>query len=187
MSVRITGGIHRGRRLRPTRSAGLRPTTERVREAIFSILGQEAVEGARVLDLYAGTGVLAMEALSRGAVWADLVEVSAKQVSKIKENLLELSLQGQARVHRARVERALETLPKGYDLVFADPPYEMNTWDSLMGRLGDGGLVQEDGEVVVEHRHGTTLAEQYGSLVQRLSRRYGDTVISIYGAGAMNA
>lgn len=74
MTTRITGGAMRGRRLRSTKSAGLRPTPERVRSAIFSIVGAEAVESARVLDLYAGTGALGFEALSRGASWCDFVE-----------------------------------------------------------------------------------------------------------------
>ena len=186
MSMRITGGIHRGRRLRPTKGTSLRPTSERVRQAIFSILGLEAVEGTRVLDLYAGTGTLSIEALSRGAAWADLVEAGARQARQIRENLRELSLEERSKVYQSKVQKALDTLPGEYDLVFADPPYDMQEWEPLMARLTEGELIREKGVVVVEHRHDTALAERYGRLVRVTSRRYGDTAVSIYGAGAVN-
>ena len=186
MSIRITGGTHRGRRLRSARGADLRPTTERVRGAIFSILGPEAVEGARVLDLYAGTGALAIEALSRGAAWADFVEVNAGRARQIRDSLRQISLAGMGRVYQARTQRALDTLPDGYDLVFADPPYDIEVWEPLMGRLGKGDLVREKGLVVVEYRHGLALEERYDTLTRVSVRRYGDTAVSIYSAGAVN-
>ena len=186
MSIRITGGTHRGRRLRSERGAGLRPTSELVRGAIFSILGPEAVEGARVLDLYAGTGALAIEALSRGAAWADLVEVNAGRARRIRDSLAQFSLAEIGRVYQARTQRALDTLPSRYDLVFADPPYDMDVWEPLMERLGKGDLVKEKGLVVVEHRHGKALEERYGTLTSVSVRRYGDTAVSIYSAGALD-
>ena len=186
MSMRITGGTYRGRRLRSTRGAGLRPTSDRVRGAIFSILGPKAVEGSRVLDLYAGTGALGIEALSRDAAWADFVEVNARRVRLIRDNLQELSLAAKSRVYQARTRRVLDTLQGGYGLVFADPPYDMDEWEPLMGRLGKGDLVRENGIAVVEHRWGTALAERYGTLFSVSRRRYGDTAVSIYNAGAVN-
>jgi 16S rRNA (guanine966-N2)-methyltransferase len=182
MSLRITGGELRGRRLRSSDGAGLRPTSDRVRAAIFSILGRQAVEGVRVLDLYAGTGALGIEALSRGAAWADFVEANARRCQQLRESLLELGLAEGGRVYQARVERILDSLPGGYGLAFADPPYDMDVWEELMGRLGADGLVADNGVVVAEHRHSTVLAESYGRLVQATSRRYGDTAVSIYRA-----
>lgn len=183
MSIRIAGGVHRGRRLRSKKAADLRPTTERVREAVFSIIGQGAVEGVRVLDLYAGTGILAIEALSRGAAWADLVELNPRRVAQIRENLLALSLSEQARVHQARVMAALGVLKGAYGLVFADPPYDLDEWDTLLGKLGEGRLTEDHCLVVVEHRHGTVLEEGYKSLTRTTSRRYGDTAVTIYESG----
>lgn len=180
MSLRITGGELRGRRLRSSEGAGLRPTSDRVRAAIFSILGREAVKGARVLDLYAGTGALGIEALSRGAEWADFVEANARRCQQLRENLRELGLAESSRVYQARVERVLDSLPGGYRLAFADPPYDMDVWVELMGRLGADGLLADKGLVVAEHRHSTVLAERYGRLAQMVSRRYGDTAVSIY-------
>ena len=151
---------------------------------MFSVLGSGAVQGARVLDLYAGTGILGMEALSRGAAHADFVEASARLGQQIRESLRELSLIGRGRVYQARVEKALDVLPGKYDLVFADPPYDLDDWPSVMRRLGDGSMVKEDGIVIAEHRHGASLAVRYGVLDRVAARRYGDTSVSIYRAGA---
>lgn len=182
MTMRMTGGSHRGRKLRVPGATGLRPTSERVRAAVFSILGPDACRGVRVLDLYAGTGMLGMEALSRGAEWTDFVEVDARLVRHMRSNLSEMSLEGQTRVYRARVERVLDRLTGGYGLVFADPPYAADVWDQVMGALGRHELVIEGGAVVAEHRYMTVLAETYGVLTQETRRRYGDTGITVYRA-----
>ena len=184
MSLRVAGGKYKGRRIRSAGSADLRPTTERVRGAIFSILGPDAVDGARVLDLYAGTGVLAIEAISRGAAWADLVELDFRRAGEIRENLRSLSVAGQARVYRGRTLKTLQSLPGDYDLVFADPPYDLEEWDALMTGLNVPGLVKDAGVVVAEHRHGTPMGDHYGILERVTTRRYGDTAISIYRAAA---
>ena len=186
LSIRIAGGAHRGRRLRSARVAGLRPTSEVVRAAMFSILGPEAIEGALVLDLYAGTGILGLEALSRGASWADFVEANARLAQRIRENLLELSLSERGHVYRAKVKTALGNLRGGYDAVFCDPPYDMHDWGSLMGRLSEGELVKAGGIVVVEHRYDTALAERYGTLVRAASRRHGGTSVSFFRAEAVD-
>ena len=186
MSTQITGGSERGRKVRSARGGSLRPTAQRVRASIFSILGTGAVEGARVLDLYAGTGVLGIEALSRGASFADFVEVHHGRCQSIRETLRELGLAAKSRVRRARVENALGTLDGTYSLVLVDPPYDTETWDTVMGLLDEGRLVEEDGHVVAEHRHKSHLADSYGRLARVQSRRYGDTSVSIYRAGAFD-
>ena len=186
MRLRITGGVYRGRTLSSTRSDRLRPTTDRVRGAIFSIIGQGRVDGGRVLDLYAGTGALGIEALSRGAKWADFVESDARHARQIRENLRTLSLVDRSHVHQTRVERIVVTLTTTYDAVFIDPPYSMSDWGNLMTQLGQGGFVEENGVVIAEHRTGTLLAERYGKLVRESSRKYGDTSISIYLIGGID-
>lgn len=136
--------------------------------------------GAYVLDLYAGTGVMSMEAISRGAAWADLVEINSRRVEKIRENLQSISVADRARVYRGRAIRMLDSLSGGYDLVFADPPYETREWDLLMEGLSRPGFVNAGGIVVAEHRVSTSLAELYGAFERVSSRRYGDTGISVY-------
>ena len=184
--TRIAGGVLRGRRLRVARSKGLRPTSERVRAALFSILGAEAVEGARVLDLFAGTGALGMEALSRGAARADFVEVHGGSCREIRRSLEEFGLGETGRVHRGAVPRALDGLEGGYDLIFADPPYDLEDWRGLMERIGDGKLMSDAGLVAVEHSSRRPLERAYGRLVRSEHRTYGDTAISIFGIGGQD-
>ena len=190
MSSRISGGKDRGRRLQVPKSR-LRPTTEKVRAAIFSILGGQ-VDGARVLDLYAGTGAMGLEALSRGAESADFVEGDARACSTINTNIRSLGYDDLARVIRARAEKAVASpatllgsstagqncLP--YDLVFIDPPYDDDPWDDIMTGLSDGTLLRQDVTVVAEHGSSRTLAGVYGRLSLQRTRRYGGSSISIY-------
>lgn len=186
MRTRITGGKDRGRRLRSAKATGLRPTSERVRGAIFSMIGRDAVEGNRVLDLYAGTGALGIEALSRGAGWADFVEVHAGRCAEIREAVRELGFAAHSHVYRARVEKGLESVKGGYDLVLIDPPYDLDPWDFLMDLLNSSRLVSEKALVVTEHRYQRQLAEVYGRMVRAKNRRYGDTAVSIYEVGSSN-
>ena len=185
-SIRISGGEYRGRRLRSVGGADLRPTSERVREAIFSILGPDRVNDARALDLYAGTGAMGIEALSRGAAWVDFVEADARRARRLRENLRELTTDDRGKVYQGPVERLLPRLPGGYGLVFVDPPYDTGNWETLLSQLGKGGTIEPDGVAVIEHRHTAVLSERYGALVQLTRRRYGDTGVSIYRVELVN-
>lgn len=121
--VRIIAGDFKGRRLKTPVGSAVRPTADRVREAWFSIL-QRSVRGARVLDLYAGTGALGLEALSRGAVTADFVELHRLALAALKANIQTLHVNDRAAVHRVDALRFAEKLHPGqYDVAFADPPY----------------------------------------------------------------
>ncbi len=179
----------------------LRPTTEKVRAAIFSILGGQ-VEGARVLDLYAGTGAMGLEAISRGAASADFVEGDARACSTINANIRSLGYDDLARVIRARAEKAVVSRAsllgsragvgsniagqsgRPYDLVFIDPPYDDDPWDDLMNGLSaglnGGPLLGDDATVIAEHGSDRTLAASYGRLSLGRTRRYGGSSISIY-------
>ena len=177
----------RGRRVQSTRGAGLRPTSERVRAAIFSILGPGAVNGLRVLDLYAGAGTFGIEALSRGASWCDFVELNPRRSQDIRESLRELGVASQGHVYSGVVEKTLDAVRGAYDLVFADPPYGLDPWKWLMDRLGSGDLLNENAYVVVEHHYKSELLENYGKLAQETVRRYGDTTVRVYAAGGDDA
>ena len=148
------------------------------------MLGQDAVLQARVLDLYAGTGALGIEALSRGAAWADFVESDARRSRRINESLRELELADCAKVYRMHVERVFNVLPGGYDIVFADPPYASDPWGPLLERLGKGDLLNDGAIVIAEHSPRSELADGYGDLARASQRRYGDTAVSRYTTGA---
>lgn len=178
MSVRIIGGKLGGRRLRGE-GKGLRPTTGRVRSAIFSVLG-ESVSGARVLDLFAGTGALGIEALSRGAASADFVESDRRRADQIARSLEDLGLGETGEVYRGRVEKVLGRLDGGYGVVLIGAPYDLRTWDKLLEQIDEGGVAGAGGVVVAEYRYGTELKERYGALVRSDTKRYGDTGVSLY-------
>ena len=186
MTTRITGGEHRGRKLRAARVPRMRPTSERVRAAIFSMIGQATVAGGRVLDLYAGSGALGIEALSRGAGRVDFVEGNARLCRGIRQSLDELGLTDRGRVYRRSVETALGELKGEYDVVFADAPYEDDPWAELMERLEGLELLVDGALVVAEHHRRLDLAESYGRIVRSRSRRHGDTVVSVYEFGSEN-
>ena len=177
MAVRVGGGQVRGRVLKATRGSTTRPSSGRVRSALFSMLGPR-VSGASVLDLYAGTGALGIEALSRGATHVDFVEQGGPECATLRANLASLGYTSQARVHRMPVARALSLLAGPYDLVLMDPPYAQEALASLLEQIES--LVAEGGMVVAEHDRRQSLPPTAGELERVTERVYGDTVLSIY-------
>jgi 16S rRNA (guanine966-N2)-methyltransferase len=174
--LRITGGELGGRRIRAPKGSKVRPTTERVREAVFSILGD--VTGARVLDLFCGTGALAIEALSRGAAEATLVDTHPKAA---RENVEALELTDRARVVRSDAVRFLGRADGGsYDLLLCDPPYRLA--DRLAADLEPliRGALAESGRAMIESSPDNPLQMDLPLLTER---SYGDTLVRIYGGG----
>jgi 16S rRNA (guanine966-N2)-methyltransferase len=173
--MRVAGGELRGRRLTVPRRRS-RPTTERVREAIFSILGP--IEDARVLDLFCGSGALGIEALSRGAARATLVDIDTRAA---RRNVAELGLDERAEVARANAARFLRTAePGAYDLIFCDPPYRLA--DRLAAQLGPllRAATAERGRVILETSSDNPLELD---MPLALERDYGDTLIRVHSAG----
>ncbi len=186
VNTRISGGVHVGRILRTPPMRGLRPTSERVRAALFSIIGPDAVEGKRVADLYAGTGALGLDALSRGAARVSFVERNGRLCGAIREQLRLLRLDSRGKVYKGSVLRTVGDLPGGYDLVMADPPYESSELGDLVEALQSPRLVNEGGLVVFEHRSDNEEEYARGRFSLRTARTYGDTGITILTAGAVN-
>jgi len=177
--VRLTGGLHRGRYLAVP--PGARPTEGRVREALFSIWHEPLSAGARVLDLFAGSGVVGLEAAGRGALGVVCVEKSRRSFSMLQSN--------RDRLGEALVEIRLLELPSGlaelgqrgdgpFDLVFADPPYRFSAYRALLVAIEP--LLAEDGEVAIEHSARTPMAEEVGGLLRVDQRRYGESALSFY-------
>jgi 16S rRNA (guanine(966)-N(2))-methyltransferase RsmD len=176
--MRVIAGRLGGRRLTAPRGLATRPTTDRVREALFSSLA--SVEGARVLDLYAGTGALAIEALSRGAASAVLVETARPALAALRENLAALGLSGEASVLAEPVGRAAARLvAEGgapFDLVFADPPYD-DVDDALAALESLLPALAPEARVVLEHA--SRRPPRPSSLLGLVrARQYGDTTLA---------
>ena len=179
--MRVASGSAKGRRLKGAVSPGTRATTERVRAAIFNILDPEQYQGGRVLDLFAGSGSLGIEALSHGAGWADFVERDRRQAAVINGNLDTTGFTPQGHVHILDVLQALLTLPGRYDLVLLDPPYQMGDLDNLLEKIASQpGLVVDGGVVVAGHSKREDLRENYGPLRLTSNRRYGDNLVDFF-------
>ena len=181
--MRITGGVHRSRPLKAPRGSATRPTSDRVREALFAILGSvDAIDGARVLDLYAGTGALGLEALSRGAAHATLVEKGRDALAAIRANVAALREEARTRVMAAPVARVGAALgDERFDLVFADPPYAdvaKGTTSNELAAVVDAHLAPR-ARVIVEHASADA-PPTIGGLRPIETRRYGDTSLTFY-------
>ncbi|HEY8104068.1 MAG TPA: 16S rRNA (guanine(966)-N(2))-methyltransferase RsmD [Gaiellaceae bacterium] len=172
--MRIIAGTHRGSRIAAPKGLATRPTGDRVREAAFNLIGP--VDGASVLDLYAGSGAMGLEALSRGAASVTFVESDRAACRTISENLEKLKLTG-ARVVCADAVWTLRQDPRAYDLVLVDPPYEQ--WGELEPKLGEHlqRVLAPDGVLVVETGART---EPSLPLPVRTSRRYGSARLTVF-------
>ena len=172
--MRIVAGRYKGRRLRMPRGAPTRPTADRVREALFSMLGD--VSGARVLDLYAGSGALGIEALSRGADSAVFVERDPRAAAVIRANIEAVGANGEVR--RQDVLRFLASDQRPFDLVFCDPPYDSGP--RIAGLLAERlpALLAEGARTVTESDKRWPLELPFPLLTERT---YGDTRIAIHG------
>jgi 16S rRNA (guanine966-N2)-methyltransferase len=151
-----------------------------VREAIFDVLESRGADLSRILDLYAGSGALGIEALSRGDGTCDFVEREPANAAVIRENLAATGLGGRGKVHRTPVSRAPTRLRGPYSLVLADPPYNDGAALGAIQDLARSELVPADGTIVLEHSSRVTPPDQLGPLPLAWTRRYGDTQVSIY-------
>jgi 16S rRNA (guanine966-N2)-methyltransferase len=174
--VRVSGGMFRGRPLRVP--AGARPTSGRVREALFSIWG-ERIRGARVLDLFAGSGIIGLEAAGRGALRVLSVDVDRGAIKAIGANA---ALLGESLLEARCLElpAGLARLADGgsFDLVYADPPYAFPELEEVL--TGVKPLLASDGEVVVEHSTRRAMPEEHAGLIRAEIRRYGESTLSFY-------
>jgi len=178
--MRVIAGEAGGRSLKGPPGKGTRPTSDRVREALFDILTSHDVEMDNVLDLYSGTGAMGIEALSRGAGHCDFIEADGRTCDVIRENLAIVGMKDRAKVYPLTVARALGRLEGVYDLVVADPPYEYDRAMDELATLAASALLSSDATIVIEHSKRKEWPQQLDTRDQLLSRRYGDTVLTIY-------
>lgn len=178
--MRIIAGAFRGRRLHAPRSYRIRPTIDRVREAVFSMIAREVPE-ARVLDLFAGTGAMGLEALSRGASFCFFIDNSSEAVSLIGENIELCAAQDRSRIIQGPVASAIRRLGSEnelFDLIFMDPPYGKGYIEKALEIVG--ALARNDALVVAEHSVKDKPPIVPAMWREARERRYGDTLISVY-------
>jgi 16S rRNA (guanine966-N2)-methyltransferase len=178
-AVRVVAGTVKGHRLQAPRGMETRPTSDKVREAIFSILAGRFV-GEKVLDLFAGTGALGIEALSRGAVEAVFVERRPPACQIIRANLEHTKLDTKARVLCAPVERTVGAFDEPFGLVLLDPPYAYPGLDGIMTMVSGARVIGDETVVVFEHSPRFAVADRYGGLHLWRQKVYGDTAVSIF-------
>lgn len=185
--MRIITGSARGRRLKTLAGRQVRPTADRVKEALFSIVvSRFDLRAAEVLDLFAGSGALGIEALSRGAARVTFVERAAPAVRVLRENLEICGFVGRSRVLQLAVDRALAQLEAEqarFDGVLLDPPYGQDLAHRALRHLGAGDLVAAGGWVMVEHHVDDGIDAEYGALQLTQSRRYGKTGVALFSKG----
>ncbi|MBD2870785.1 16S rRNA (guanine(966)-N(2))-methyltransferase RsmD [Paenibacillus arenilitoris] len=180
--MRVIAGEAKGRALKAVPGMNTRPTTDKVKEAIFSMIGPY-FDGGMALDLFAGTGGLGIEAWSRGVERTVFVDRDKISVDVIRQNVQSAKMESAAEIYRNDAERALKALAKReqrFRLVFLDPPYKMTTMDEVMVQLAENGLLEPNAVIVVEHDAAHRYAEALGDFTQIKHARYGDTAVSIY-------
>lgn len=179
--MRLSGGVAKGRRV-AVKGGDVRPTAGKVREAIFNIIGPR-IEGSTFLDLYAGTGAVGLDALSRGAEYAVFVELNRIRANLIKTLARELGFSNRVQVLNLKAYTYLKKTQEEqmvFDYIFVDPPYHSEETMKVLPLIAEGGLLNEDGTLIVEHFSKRELPERVGRLCRVKTYRYGDTSLTTY-------
>jgi 16S rRNA (guanine(966)-N(2))-methyltransferase RsmD len=179
--MRIIGGTYRGRKIEWPDLGSVRPTKDRIRQAVFNVLG-DTVENRRVLDLFAGSGAFGLEALSRGATGCIFVDDDVRCVKVIKKNMMFLGVNA-ADIIRGDVFKTVEELHRkkeSFDIIFADPPYNAGLAKKTLITLGCYDILTRPALVIVEHHEDEGLSEGQGSLSILKQKTYNDIVVSFY-------
>jgi len=183
--MRVISGTARGRRLASFAGDKIRPTSDRVKEALFNIITSNfgPLDGKQVLDLFSGTGNLGIEALSRGAAKTSFVDENPKSINTLKKNLDICGFADRSEVLVSSVEHGIRLLAKKgkrFNLVFLDPPYEKGLVEKTLEEIVSDGILEEEGVVITEHSLRERPSEEYDGLTLTDRRKYGDTEISFY-------
>ncbi|SDF76896.1 16S rRNA (guanine(966)-N(2))-methyltransferase RsmD [Sporolituus thermophilus] len=178
--MRIITGSAKGTKLKTPRGLDVRPTADRVKESMFNILGSVVLD-ADVLDLFAGTGNLGLEAVSRGAKSAIFVDNSPASIALIKENIIHTKLADRTHVYKSDALRYIDRaaqLGQNFDLIFCDPPYNKGLATAVAEKLDNRLLLRENGLLVIEHSRREILNDNFFNLNIVLTKQYGETMIS---------
>ncbi len=176
--MRVSGGIGRGQRLKVPSGSRVRPTSNKVKQALFNIIGDRLID-ANFLDLFAGAGGIGIEALSRGAGEVTFVDSSRESLSIVRANIERTGFESRAHTDLSKAENFLRRPSGSYDIIFLDPPYAEEI-QPLLELIAVSGKVKKTGIVIAEHFKKQLSPEQAGSLVLYREAKYGDTVLAFY-------
>lgn len=187
VDMRVITGKYKGRKLNTPEDYEIRPTTDKAKEALFSILTNQ-IYGSRVLDIFSGTGSLGIEALSRGAKYCVFGDYSKKSISLIKSNLEHCRVEERTTVLAGDYRKVLKNLAdkigdgieEPFDVILLDPPYNKNLLDDAFKLIRDGGILAKDGVIVAEHRKEEKLPDNFHDFIKIKERRYGVVMLTIY-------
>ena len=178
--LRVITGTAKGHQLKVPKGLYVRPATDLVRGAIFSMLENLTDDWSMVLDLFSGSGALGIEALSRGAEWVDFVDRQRRCCDIIKQNLEKTRLETRAHVYCCNVTKALTFLDKEYSVILMDPPYANKSIGNIISQLASTNLVGDDTLTIVTHSPHLTLDSTYGALNLTTEHRHGDSCIALF-------
>jgi 16S rRNA (guanine966-N2)-methyltransferase len=179
--MRVIGGMLRSKRIRSPKGRDARPTSERVRESLFSVIEDFVVDSC-VLDLFAGPGTLGIEAISRGASFVTFVESSEEVANVLRSNLRDLNIEEKASVETVDALEAARRMSgerAKFGLVFIDPPYSTRLAVEALRIIAEGGILAEGGLAAVEHSKRDSIGDPPGELILEKVLRFGDTQVSI--------
>ncbi len=178
--MRIISGFLKGRRIFAPAGLALRPTPSKVRGALFNILAN-TISNTSFLDLYAGTGAIGIEALSRGAQSTTFIEHDHRHLQYLRKNITTTAINDKSTVLGISVNDYLKATDQSFDIVFLDPPYAGDEIEKVLPRLQEGDIIAKNGFLVIEHFHKQTLPEVAGEICFLKKYRYGETILSFYG------
>ncbi len=182
--MRVISGLARGSRLETPKGLNTRPTTDRVKENIFNLI-QFSIPNARVLDLFAGSGAMGIEALSRGASSLISVDASTDCAKIIKSNLIKAGLYENVKIVNKKVESFFKQAEimecHKFDIIFADPPYGRKIGDYVLEMVDTLSILANDGIIVLEHAKDDMISFVSNNITLRTQKKYGNTIVSIYG------
>ena len=185
--MRVIAGKYKGRKLFSPEDSSVRPTTDKVKEACFSILTNDIYD-ARVLDLFAGSGGLGIEALSRGASYCLFADASRKSLNLVKQNLDHCKVEEYTRIAAGDYSKVLKSLAgriedgreEPFDIILLDPPYDAGFLDEVFRLIAEGGVLAPGGIIVAEHRKQIEMPDELHGFTRTKERRYGVVKLSIY-------
>ncbi|WP_223700343.1 16S rRNA (guanine(966)-N(2))-methyltransferase RsmD [Sutcliffiella deserti] len=180
--MRVVSGKLKGRQLKAVPGMNTRPTTDKVKESVFNIIGPY-FDGGLALDLFGGSGSLGIEALSRGIDKVIFVDKDGKAIQTIKQNIEAFNLESSVEIYRNDAARALNALQKrevAFDLILLDPPYKRHQLEDLIHKISDYQLLSKEGLIMAEHSKEVELPVDLGTFTRTKQEHYGLTVISVY-------